>query len=289
MNTTNTLATYYPVVRDNNVNFIERSHKYIIGDDTKSKYTSVTSFVHNHFSKFDADAIIGKMMNSNKWNDTHKYWGKSPLEIKATWSKATAAGTHLHNKIEHFMNNPELEMGYKHKQLYDKYLTTITATATATATDNNELLDKDFELFIKFITDFPDLKPYRTEWRVYDEEIKIAGSIDMMYENEDGTLSIYDWKRCGDINAPHVTWNKFSSTEGITHVPDTNYWHYALQLNVYKYIVETKYNKTVTELKLIQIHPDNTSNSYNIIDLPIMTDEIQKLVEMRQQELNIIG
>ena len=37
--------------------------------------------------------------------------------------------------------------------------------------------------FIEFIKDFPHLKPYRTEWVVYYEDIKLAGSIDMVYEN----------------------------------------------------------------------------------------------------------
>ena len=40
-----------------------------------------------------------------------------------------------------------------------------------------------------------DKEPYRTEWMVWDDELKFAGSIDMTYVNEDGTIDIYDWKR----------------------------------------------------------------------------------------------
>ena len=48
--------------------------------------------------------------------------------------------------------------------------------------------------FTEAVKDHPELKPYRTEWTIYDEDLKISGSIDMIYENPDGTLSIYDWK-----------------------------------------------------------------------------------------------
>ena len=43
------------------------------------------------------------------------------------------------------------------------------------------------------------MKPYRTEMMVFDEHVKIAGSIDMLFENKDKTLSIYDWKRSKKI------------------------------------------------------------------------------------------
>ena len=43
------------------------------------------------------------------------------------------------------------------------------------------------------------MTPYRTEWMIWDKDHKLAGSIDMIFENEDGTLSIYDWKRSKEI------------------------------------------------------------------------------------------
>ena len=44
-----------------------------------------------------------------------------------------------------------------------------------------------------------NLEPYRTEWMIWDKELKFAGSIDMIFRNPDGTLLIYDWKRCKNI------------------------------------------------------------------------------------------
>ena len=95
--------------------------------------------------------------------------------------------------------------------------------------------------------DFPELKPYRTEGCVYYEELKLSGSIDMIFENPDGTLQIYDWKRCKEISYDS-SFGKFAKTPCISHLPDTNFWHYSLQLNVYRAILELKYGKKVTGL-----------------------------------------
>ena len=67
----------------------------------------------------------------------------------------------------------------------------------------NENTSIEYQYFEKFLKDYPDLnkRPYRTEWTVFHEEWKLAGSIDMIFENEDGTLQIYDWKRCKDIKS----------------------------------------------------------------------------------------
>jgi hypothetical protein len=46
----------------------------------------------------------------------------------------------------------------------------------------------------------------------------------MVFRNkDDGTLSIYDWKRCREIKK---TDRKCSKNPVIEHIPDTNYWHY---------------------------------------------------------------
>jgi ATP-dependent exoDNAse (exonuclease V) beta subunit len=143
----------------------------------------------------------------------------------------------------------------------------------------------EFQYFKKFVADFPDLKPYRTEWMVYYEELKLSGSIDMIFENPDGTIQIYDWKRSQEI----VYDNAFGRaiTPCISHLPDTNYWHYSLQLNTYKKILEDKYGKTVTGLYLVCLHPDNPTKTYERIEVPILTKEMNDLFEVRRAEVEL--
>jgi hypothetical protein len=106
----------------------------------------------------------------------------------------------------------------------------------------------------------------------------------MIYENPNGTLLIYDWKRCKEIVKENA-YGSTATTECIQHLPDTNFWHYALQLNVYKMILEHKYGKTVTKLCLVCLHPDNSYKTYERIEVPFLEKEINELVKVRLAEV----
>jgi hypothetical protein len=104
----------------------------------------------------------------------------------------------------------------------------------------------------------------------------------MIYENPDGTLLIYDWKRCKEIIKENA-YGSTATTECIRHLPDTNFWHYALQLNTYKTIIEEKYGKKVVGLCLVCLHPNNAD--YQLIEVPFMEKELVDLFEYRKQML----
>ena len=258
--------------RDKNIKFYARGHKYEILTDLKSKYTSVTTWNHQQFPKFDADTIIANIFKSKAWGPDHKYWGQSAEQIKASWKSngdaVAGAGTNMHENIENFMNDARLKNDYTQKDLYENY-----------NVNTDESLE--WKYFIQFVKDHPELKPYRTEWMIYDEDLKIAGSIDMVYENPDGTLSIYDWKRSKEITKVN-NWNKHALNPIISHIPDTNFWHYALQLNTYKTILEDKYGKKVTKLCLVRLHPDTIEETYELLDVPFLTTEMTELFEERR-------
>lgn len=272
--------------RDQFIQFFEEDHKYVITNDPNNKYTSVTTWNHSHFPVFNANLIIKNMMRGKNWKEGHKYWGLTAEEIKQQWSSnssaVSGAGTDLHFEIECFMNNPDVETGlkgnkkgYTHSDLHEAYLK---------APNEKEVVEWNY--FINFVKDHPVLKPYRTEWTIYDEDLKISGSIDMIYENPDGTLSIYDWKRSKDITRVN-NFNKFAVNKLICHMPDANFWHYALQLNTYKRLIERKYGKTVTDLYLVRLHPDAEEKNYELIKLPDLSKEIDELFEQRKQKLTI--
>ena len=271
--------------RDTNISFQEEGHKYTIHTDPDSKYTSVTTWNHTHFPHFNADLVIQKMMKGKKWNPQNKYWGMTPEQIKALWNAngaaVSGAGTDLHYNIECFMNDPAQPYPYVHKELAQKYIIA-----------QNELKDapapapaKEWQYFLDFLRDYPDLKPYRTEWTIYDEDLKLSGSIDMVYENPDGTLMIYDWKRSKDISRVN-NFNEYAKTPCISHLPNSNFWHYSLQLNTYKGILERKYGKKVTDLYLVRLHPDAEENTYELLRVPDLSDYIHQLFDMRKNEVD---
>jgi ATP-dependent exoDNAse (exonuclease V) beta subunit len=163
------------------------------------------------------------------------------------------------------MNEKLLPTGYTHEQLYNLYMS-----------EHKSPKSLEWQYFLNFVKDFPELKPYRTEWTIYNEDVKISGSVDMIYENPDGTLSIYDWKRAKNITRIN-NWNKFALPPQICHLPDSNFWHYALQLNTYKVILEDKYDKKVTDLYLVRLHPDAEEKNYELIKLPDLSTEVRQL------------
>lgn len=265
--------------RDRDILFEENGHKYTIQSDPDGQYTSVTTWNHSHFEHFDADKVIRNMMRGKNWKEGHKYWGKTAEEIKKEWSdngkKVSQEGTDMHYRIECFMNQPGVaKENYCHEELWKQ-----------AAEQAEQPEKKEWQSFLEYIKDTPDWVPYRTEWMIYHEECKLAGSIDMVYENPDGTLKIYDWKRSKDISKIN-SFNRFANTYCISHLPDSNFWHYALQLNTYKAILEEKYGKKVTELCLVRLHPDE--ETYELLDVPFLEREIEDLFAVRKIQLEII-
>jgi len=269
------LSRYNAHPRDYNIKFEETGHKYTILTDPETTYTSVTTWNHSHFPHFDADKVIQNMMRGRNWNPQNKYWGLSSEQIKEQWSNngqsVSGAGTDMHFEIECFMNNPNLQYPYTHSILHKNYL------------ENTSHQDhtKEWKYFIDYVREFPDYTPYRTEWTIYDEELKLAGSIDMVYEKPDTTLAIYDWKRSKNISAVNK-YNEYATTECISQYPNSNFWHYSLQLNTYKAIIESKYGKKVTELCLVRLHPDAEENAYELIPVPDMQSSVKELFNLRK-------
>ena len=239
--------------RDENITFQDEGHVYTVKHagnlEGDAGFTSVTTLINTLFKGFDSDKIIRNMMSSRNWTKS-KYYGMSHDEIKKLWSDngtaAANAGTALHANIEEHYNG----MNVKNDSI-------------------------EYNHFRKFKDDFAHLTPYRTEWTIYHEDIHLAGSIDMVFQDTDGSLSIYDWKRVAEISKI----NKFNewSIGNIISVPDSKYWHYAIQLNIYKAILIEKYNLHITDLYLVSLHPDNLT--YNRIFVTDMQDEVRMLFD----------
>ena len=255
------LAKKNPHPKDEFITFQEEGHKYFI-NGINNGLISVTGFVHQNFEHFDANSIADKLLKNTKkmCDPTYKYFGKTKEEMIEEWNEngriASELGTALHADIENFYNQIKVE--------------------------NDSL---EFQYFRKFVSDFPELVPYRTEWMVYDDTIKLTGSIDMVFENPDGTLQIYDWKRSKGIEYESFG-NKCSITPCLSHLPDTNFNHYSLQLNIYRKILQDKYDKIVSKLCLVILHPDHHEKTYECIEVPVMDTEIEELFTLRKQQID---
>jgi hypothetical protein len=69
----------------------------------------------------------------------------------------------------------------------------------------------------------------------------------------------------------------------LSHLPDTNYWHYSLQLNIYRRILQELYGVVVSELALVVLHPN--FEHYRVIKLNMMDEEVEAMFQVRAARL----
>ena len=228
--------------RDKRINFNEENHIYTIDGNKNAK--SVTQLISEFFPKFD----------KNYWaNNESRKTGEKVEDILKRWAelgdKARNEGTNLHNQIENFYNEK-------------KY-------------DNSPELEKFMHFHEKFIK--TNYEPFRTEWRVFDEEKLLAGTIDMVYKKSNTEVFLFDWKRSKKIinsNGEVEKDNPFENClNGLGHMSSTDYNKYCLQQNIYKYILEKNYGLIVSSMNLLILHPYyNTYHIVKVEDLPLETE-----------------
>ena len=116
------------------------------------------------------------------------------------------------------------------------------------------------------------LRPFRTELSIYHCGLDVAGQIDCICEGAEG-LEIWDWKRAKQIKTDCFR----QMLSPLHHLPDSNYWHYSLQLNVYRYILESEYSMPIARMFLGVFHPDSRAPAS--VELPRMDAEIAYILE----------
>jgi ATP-dependent exoDNAse (exonuclease V) beta subunit len=239
--------------RDERIKFEEEPHLYYIDGSTEG-YISATTLIHRFFDKFDSEKIIDKMMLSKNWSSS-KYFGMSKEEIKTLWENngkiQSSKGTILHQDIENFYNGFEIKN-----------------------------TSKEYHYFLDFYNTHKHLKAYRTEWMIFDETLKLAGSIDMLFIDEEGNFHIYDWKRAKEIKKE----NRFQKgLYPLSHLDDCNFYHYSLQLNLYRKLLKINYNIEIKSMCLVQLHPNY--ENYIKYECPIMEREIDLIFAQRINDL----
>ena len=255
------LAEQNPHPRDCNIHLDERTHTYhiAINEVVVTSFMSVTKLVKSHFQPFDSQAALKTVRRSMN----RKYIGMTDAAVLKKWredgKKAAEQGTTLHKKIEDFYNGEgfSIDEGCP-----------------------------DQEQFIQFWQDHKhELTPYRTEWEVYDEDAKLAGSIDMVFKDSAGKFLIYDWKRTKEIK-PGKNYGKFG--RGLARdLPDCSYWHYALQLNTYKFILSRRYGLEIDAMYLVRFHPE--SSGYEKIHLPDLQSLVSSILATRGGSLDDVS
>lgn len=231
--------------RDSNISFEDIGHKYtvVLPNDELLEPKSVTTLIHQYFPSFNSDLVINKMMNSSNWVNS-KYYGKTKIEIQKEWenngAESSALGTDMHAHIENYLNDGTIDPVY--------------------------CQTKEFQYFMNFWrtfqTRYPNHTNVRSEWMIYDEDIKVAGSVDCLASDNSGNTILLDWKRSKEIKLE----NRFEKGyPPFQKYDNCNYYHYSLQLNFYRHILETKYQVKIDKMAIIILHPDQLDFQYHDI------------------------
>jgi ATP-dependent exoDNAse (exonuclease V) beta subunit len=235
------------------ITFTEEDHKYvsILPDNTEIVYTSGTTFLNEFFIPFDPDGKIAARCAKKE--------GISVEQLQEKWKKAgleaTAFGTKIHETIEDTI----LQQPYRNKP--------------------NSLKEADAFLNAKRIGKklLEKLDIVGVETIVFDHKLKIAGTIDLLAKSktEENLYYIIDHKTNKEIVTEN-TYKKFA-LDPINHIPDISFYHYALQLNLYQYLL--RYGKYVphdAKFKLFLNHCNN--NVLKLIELPDLQLEISHMI-----------
>ena len=118
---------------------------------------------------------------------------------------------------------------------------------------------------------------------LFDEKKLIAGTLDMVYKKPDGSLFIFDWKRSKNIINSNGSVEKENPYEnglkGLSHLSSSDYIKYSLQQNIYKYILEKYYEKKVSSINLLILHPNY--EKYHIVKIDEFQLETKYLIDNR--------
>lgn len=236
--------------RDNRIHFDAATHTYSVdcADGSSLPCVSVTTVVENLFAKFDADY----------WAQRKATPQRPAHVIKEEWARkgqiARELGTILHDRIErhYFGEEPDAEA----------------------------LADRAFCNFLSFARQHR-LQPYRSEWRIFSEKYAVAGTLDFL-ACTDGRFEIYDWKRSSKIVTPAgepITYNAYGNHAfaPIAHIPDCTYQHYAMQVSLYRLLLELEYGIVARAGYLGTFHPDY--DRPHIVEMPYYRDEAQAVLD----------
>ena len=247
----------------NKAKFYEIPHKYYVdGED----FVSVTTLLHRFEPEFE----------SEYWAEYKaKQFDLKPETFKQGWKYfneiATTKGSLLHLYAENLWNNkifeyPEEEIveDFGYDPIRDEY------------TKSKTLIDKFYrDSFNKIIL-------IRNEMIVYDELLKIAGMMDLLFWNvRDQEFQIYDWKSNNDFTFENKKGNLFHELQPL-EACDLEI--YSIQLGIYKAIIERNTNIKIGKCFLIWISSHN--DNYKIIPIKDRSFYVNEIFENRMLNLN---
>ena len=236
--------------------FFEEDHHYEYKGERVGM--SVTRLIEEYTQEFDSQAIAEKVALKEN---------KSVQEVLDEWKYknqfACEKGSTCHEWIQSLWSGNEYN-----ELLFDGSIEYINAVNKIQNQAKN--FKKDYEDRLEHLYD---------EYVIGSEEYSIASAIDHLFISKlTGGLVLVDYKTNSDIHKNERYAKKMKVP--LSHLKDTTLNHYAIQLSIYKYIVE-KYTNLKFEEMFIVWFSENIEN-YQIIEVPYLYKEVKNILELRR-------
>ena len=228
-------------LHDDRIILNDENHTYILSNQPGIKFISVTTFIEKFFAGFDPESVANKLINNYS-----KYSNFSVSELISKWKAAADHGTKVHTEIEQWIRS---------------------------GVEPNELKAKNGKEWLRVNFNKSDVI-FSPEIIVYSEELSIAGTIDLVTQNKKtGVYDIYDWKTSKKIEMRSYG-NKRGTHEVTKKIMDCNFYHYSLQMSLYRYILEKYYDIEINNNHIVHLRDDGVKT----ISTPYMKNEISAML-----------
>ena len=248
------IANLFP--REQRVSFDEKFHEYTIDGIVAPR--SVTGLLHAYADPFDPARAVVSMRNGSQWQQHRKEMEALGVNVDRD-----------ENIIEHWRVAGEVARNRG-------TLLHFHAEQAANCRRVEEPHSPEFAQVLLLLQEFNNRAwtPYRTELNIFHCGLRCAGQPDLVCKNEAGQLVIIDWKRSSKLPFE----NPFSSLRyPLIHLPNSSYWQYALQVNMYRFILESEYAMIVDSMWLGLVHPNLATP--RLVKVPRMNAETTALLE----------
>lgn len=281
--------------QNGNVAFNEDSHVYW-DTTTNNKFISVTTLIEKFAQPFDKDfwskyKALEKLLIPDEWKiekksilATHKIpkeilstyniseldFNKAQQDILDEWDKTNAEscerGTKIHSELENSMYNMGANVSLKKFGVGGKFVCDKGRTA----------LDLENGVYPEYL--ISRVSP--------DGVLRIAGQIDLLVK-KGNEIYILDWKTNKEIKQKAgfntQTRSEVKMLYPLNLLPDCNYYHYALQLSTYAWMLQM-INPDFVIKDLILVHFDHNNNQ-TVYNMPYLKKEVEAMLKFYKKSI----
>lgn len=238
----------------------------------KCKY-SVSKILEVIKRPFEKDKIA-MMCFTKGFNDPEsKYYHMSVEEILKSWQDKANIGM-ANGKILDTFIGLTLDV-FTPQDIIDKYVSSIGEIPykkCMTFREFNDINIKSGKL--KYLT---------REKILADESLGVVGRFDALFQINDNTLLLVDWKNTENIETSNK-WNKLLGP--LSEYDECDYNLYTVQLYIYVYILRKKYH--LTDVKIIPMIVQIGTDGYKMYttSIPYSDELVENIIEFAKNEIN---